>query len=35
MATKKFALQLTNTATDIAAGRGPCENNSWGKKGLS
>ena len=33
MATKKFAIQLTNTATDIAAGRGPCENNSCvGKK---
>lgn len=26
--TRKFAIQLTNTAMDIAAGRGPCENNS-------
>lgn len=26
--TMKFVLQFTSTAIDIAAGRGPCENNS-------
>lgn len=26
--TKKLAIQLTKTAIDIAAGLGPCENNS-------
>lgn len=28
MPTRKFAIQLTNTAIDMAAGRGPCENSS-------
>ena len=28
MPTKKLALQLTSTATLIAAGRGPCEKSS-------
>ena len=28
MATRKLANQLMKTATDIAAGRAPCENNS-------
>lgn len=28
MPTRKFAIQLTNTAMDIAAGRGPWENSS-------
>ena len=26
--TRKLALQFIKTATDIAAGRGPCENSS-------
>lgn len=26
--TMKFAIQLTRTAMDMAAGRGPCENSS-------
>ena len=28
MATRKLAHQLIRTATDMAAGLGPCENNS-------
>lgn len=28
MPTIKFAIQLTSTAIDMAAGLGPCENNS-------
>lgn len=28
MPTTKFAIQLTKTAIDIAAGLGPCENSS-------
>lgn len=28
MPTRKLASQLTSTAMDIAAGRGPCENSS-------
>lgn len=28
MPTRKLAIQLTRTAIDIAAGLGPCENNS-------
>ena len=28
IATRKFAHQLMRTATDMAAGRGPCENSS-------
>lgn len=28
MPTRKFAIQLTSTAIDMAAGRGPCENSS-------
>lgn len=28
MPTRKLAIQLTSTAMDMAAGRGPCENNS-------